>query len=148
MSAALYQPLETAPAMPAKLRLAGGRLVSLDVFRGFVMILMAAFNNPGSRSEFYAQLSHSPWHGWTILDTLYPTFLWIVGVAITLSLGKRMARGIPRSTLILQICRRAGILFALGMALYAYPEFYLSGTRIMGVLQRIAICFLAASLVY
>jgi predicted acyltransferase len=94
------------------------------------------------------QLRHSEWHGWTITDTVFPSFLWIVGVAITLSLGKRMAEGCPRGKLLAQVCRRSAILFALGLAVYAFPHFHLATQRILGVLQRIAICYLAASSIF
>ncbi len=136
-------------ASPAKSPLAATqRLVSLDAFRGTVMAFMIMVNNNGSEHDAYAQLRHSAWHGWTLTDTVFPSFVWIVGVAITLSLGKRLAAGVPRSRLLLTALRRAAILFALGMAVYAFPHFSLSTQRILGVLQRIAICYLAASAIY
>ena len=72
------------------------RLVSLDAFRGATIALMVLVNNAGSGHDSYRQLEHAPWHGWTITDTVFPSFLWIVGVAITLSLGKRLAAGTSR----------------------------------------------------
>jgi predicted acyltransferase len=92
------------------------RLVSLDAFRGFTMALMVLVNNAGSGRDSYMQLRHSEWNGWTITDTVFPSFLWIVGVAITLSLGKRLDQGSPRGKLWAQVCRRSAILFALGLA--------------------------------
>src|SRR5215467_3499434 len=124
------------------------RLVSLDAFRGAVMALMIVVNNNGSEHDAYAQLRHADWHGWTLTDTVFPSFVWIVGVAITLSLGKRLAAGVPRSRLLLTALRRAAILFVLGIAVYAFPHFDPSTQRILGVLQRIAICYLAASAIY
>lgn len=124
------------------------RLVSLDAFRGVVMAFMIMVNNNGSERDAYAQLRHSEWHGWTLTDTVFPSFVWIVGVAITLSLGKRLAAGVPRSKLLMTALRRAAILFLLGLAVYAFPHFNLSTQRILGVLQRIAICYLAASAIY
>jgi predicted acyltransferase len=124
------------------------RLVSLDAFRGAVMVFMIMVNNNGSGRDAYLQLRHSEWNGWTLTDTVFPSFVWIVGVAITLSLGKRLAAGAPRSRLLLTALRRAAILFVLGMAVYAFPHFSLSSQRILGVLQRIAICYLAASAIY
>ncbi len=124
------------------------RLVSLDAFRGLTMALMVLVNNPGSGSSSYAQLRHSDWHGWTLTDTVFPSFLWIAGVAITLSMSRRLAQGTSRSHLLAQACRRAAILFLLGMAVYAFPHFHLETQRILGVLQRIAICFLAASAIF
>jgi len=128
---------ETAPA----------RLVSLDAFRGATMALMVLVNTPGGPNS-YGPLNHSEWNGWTITDVVFPSFLWIVGVAITLSLGKRIDAGVSRSRLFLQVLRRAGVIFALGVIVYAAPDFNLSTQRILGVLQRIAICYLIASAIY
>ena len=124
------------------------RLVSLDAFRGATIALMVLVNNAGSGRDSYPQLEHAAWHGWTITDTVFPSFLWIVGVAITLSLGKRLAGGIPKSRLMAQVARRAAVLFVLGLAVYAFPNFNLGTQRILGVLQRIAICYLIASAIY
>jgi predicted acyltransferase len=124
------------------------RLVSLDAFRGAVMAFMIMVNNNGSARDAHAQMRHATWNGWTLTDTVFPSFVWIVGLAITLSLGKRLAAGIPRSRLLMIALRRAAILFVLGMAVYAFPHFDLSTQRILGVLQRIAICYLAASAIY
>jgi len=123
------------------------RLVSLDAFRGATMALMVLVNTPGGPNS-YAPLNHSEWNGWTITDLVFPSFLWIVGVAITLSLGKRIEAGVPKSRLFLQVLRRAAIIFALGLISYAPPDFNLSTQRILGVLQRIAICYLIASAIY
>jgi predicted acyltransferase len=131
------QPLATTPA----------RLVSLDAFRGATMALMILVNTPGG-SDSYGPLNHSEWNGWTITDVVFPSFLWIVGVAITLSLGKRMDAGVPRSRLFFSVLRRAAIIFFLGLIVYAAPDFSLSTQRIFGVLQRIAICYLIASAIY
>lgn len=125
-----------------------GRLVSLDAFRGIVMTLMVMVNNNGDEAVAYSQLRHSAWHGWTMTDTVFPSFLWMVGITITLSLGKRIASGVPHRRLILHVLRRAAILFILGMAIYAFPHFDPATQRILGVLQRIAICFFIASGIY
>ncbi|PYT12167.1 MAG: DUF5009 domain-containing protein, partial [Acidobacteria bacterium] len=55
------------------------RLLSLDVFRGATIASMILVNNPGS-SAVYAQLEHAEWHGWTFTDTVFPFFLWMVGL--------------------------------------------------------------------
>ena len=75
-----------------------GRLASLDVFRGATMALMVLVNNPGGR-DAYGPLNHAEWNGWTITDVVFPSFLWIVGVAITLSLSRQVADGVPRGRL-------------------------------------------------
>ena len=124
------------------------RLVSLDAFRGATIALMVLVNNAGNGHDSYPQLEHAEWHGWTITDAVFPSFLWIVGVAITLSLGKRVAAGIPKSRLMTQVARRSAVLFLLGLLVYAFPHFNLGTQRILGVLQRIAICYLIASAIY
>ncbi len=145
--ASLVNPQATPPAPGTGQRDSSARLVALDAFRGATIALMIVVNNPGGPRS-YPPLNHSAWNGWTLTDTVFPSFLWIVGVSITLSLGKRLQAGVPRSQLIGQILRRSAILFVLGLAVYAFPDFDLSTQRILGVLQRIAICYLMASLIY
>jgi predicted acyltransferase len=99
---------------PGALKIDSARLVSLDAFRGLTMLLMVMVNNAGS-GAIYHQLSHAPWNGWTITDAVFPSFLWIVGVAITISLGKRLASGVPRTKLYSQIFRRAAVIYVLGL---------------------------------
>jgi predicted acyltransferase len=93
-------------------------------------------------------LNHAQWDGWTITDVVFPSFVWIVGVAMTLSLAKRMAAGVPRARLFVQILRRAAILYALGLFMYGFPYYNLHTLRLLGVLQRIAICYAAAGAIY
>jgi predicted acyltransferase len=119
-----------------------GRLVSLDAFRGAVMAFMILVNTPGDGRHVYWPLDHAKWHGWTPTDVVFPSFVWIVGLAMTMALGRRLARGDSRSALFARAARRAAILFVLGVLVYAYPRFDLSTQRILGVLQRIAICYL------
>ncbi|MCL4852735.1 MAG: DUF5009 domain-containing protein [Bryobacteraceae bacterium] len=122
-----------------------GRLESLDVFRGATIAAMILVNNPGSFQTTYAPLLHAQWNGWTFTDVIFPSFLWIAGVAMTLSFRKRMERGEDRATLLRHALRRAAIIFALGLFLNAFPHFQLATLRIPGVLQRIAVCYLAAA---
>jgi predicted acyltransferase len=114
----------------------GQRLISLDVFRGLTMAGMVIVNNPGDWGNVYAPLLHAEWHGWTPTDLIFPFFLFIVGVSITLS--RKAASGSS-------ILRRAAIIFALGLFLAGYPRFDIGRWRIPGVLQRIAVCYLAAA---
>ena len=115
------------------------RLVSLDVFRGVTMAGMVIVNNPGDWGTVYAPLLHADWHGWTPTDLIFPFFLFIVGVSITLS---RKSAGWG------SILRRSAIIFALGLFLAGYPRFDLDRWRIPGVLQRIAVCYLVAASLY
>lgn len=112
------------------------------------MALMVLVNTPGTGEYVYAELHHREWHGWTLADVVFPSFVWIVGVAITLSLGKRLAAGEAKSHLVKQILRRGAIIFALGLLVYAFPKFDPATFRILGVLQRIAICYVFASVIY
>jgi len=125
-----------------------GRLVSLDAFRGAVMAFMILVNTPGDGRHTYWPLEHAEWHGWTPTDVVFPSFLWIVGVAMTLSLGRRVAQGVSRSDLFTKAARRAAILFVMGVLVYVYPEFSLHTQRILGVLQRIAICYLITAAIF
>jgi predicted acyltransferase len=121
--------------------------MSLDVFRGGTMAAMILVNNPGSASA-YAPLLHAKWHGWTFTDLVFPSFLWITGVAMTLSLARRVARGDDRRQLLLHVIRRSMIIFLIGLFLNAFPSFELSTLRIPGVLQRIAVCYLCGALIF
>src|SRR4051812_29094687 len=91
------------------------RLVSLDAFRGATIALMVLVNDAGDGRHSYGPLKHSQWNGWTITDVVFPSFVWIVGVAITLSLGARLAEGVPKAKLLLQALRRAAIIYVLGL---------------------------------
>jgi predicted acyltransferase len=122
--------------------------VSLDVFRGLIIAGMVLVTDPGSYSFVYPQLLHAQWNGATATDMIFPSFLFIVGVAITLSFASRLHRGSPRSTLAKHVCRRAAIIFVLGLAVNGFPDYHLHTLRIPGILQRIAICYLIAGLFY
>jgi len=124
-----------------------GRLLSLDVFRGVTMAAMVLVNNPGG-SDAYAPLHHASWSGWTFTDTLFPSFLWMAGVALTLSFAKRRAAGATRGSLLLHALKRSAILYCIGLFIYLYPHFDFSTMRILGVLQRIAICYFIAAGIY
>lgn len=132
------------------------RLLSLDVFRGMTIAGMILVNNPGTWSAIYSPLQHAEWHGLTPTDLVFPFFLFIVGIAIPLALGRRVETGGIGRDIYLKIFRRALIIFGLGLFLAAFP-FYnftegewldVSKLRIMGVLQRIAVCYLIASLIF
>jgi predicted acyltransferase len=136
------------------------RLLSLDVFRGITIAGMVLVNNPGTWSAIYPPLAHAEWHGATPTDLVFPFFLFIVGISITLALGRRVeaaaSGGGAGSELYWKIGRRSLLIFGLGLFLATFP-FYnfakgewldVSTVRIMGVLQRIAICYLAAALIF
>lgn len=124
------------------------RLLSLDAFRGATIAGMILVNNPGTWNSIYPQLEHAKWDGWTFTDWIFPFFLWIVGVAMTLSFAKRVEQGADKNHLLLHVLRRAAIIFGLGLFLNGFPFFDLSTIRIPGVLQRIALCYLIGSILY
>ena len=124
-----------------------GRLISLDVFRGITIAGMVLVNNPGSWATIYWPLAHAQWHGWTPTDLIFPFFVFIVGVAIPLAFARRVEKGGSKRDLYLKIIRRTLIIFALGMFLAGFPFFELSTIRIPGVLQRLAVCYLFASII-
>lgn len=135
------------------------RLLSLDVFRGLTIAAMLLVNNPGTWEAIYPPLEHAEWNGCTPTDLIFPFFLFIVGVAIPISFGNRLELGQDKRKLYLQIIRRTIILFLLGLFLNslsimmgAHPTLnpikILSDLRIPGVLQRIALCYFFASLIF
>lgn len=127
---------EPAPAPPSQ------RLLSLDVFRGITIAAMLLVNNPGTWDHVYAPLEHAAWHGWTPTDLVFPFFLFIVGVATALSLGRLLEAGASRSQVFRKAAVRAGIIFALGLIIQGFPHYNLPHLRIPGVLPRIAIAYL------
>jgi predicted acyltransferase len=124
------------------------RMLSLDVFRGITIAGMILVNNPGTWSAIYGPLKHAEWHGWTPTDLIFPFFLFIVGVSITLAFSRRVEQGDDQYDLLLKIFKRASIIFGLGLFLNGFPFFDLAEIRIPGVLQRIAVCYLIASLIF
>jgi predicted acyltransferase len=124
------------------------RLISLDVFRGITMAGMVLVNDPGSWEHIYWPLEHATWHGWTPTDLVFPFFLFIAGVAIPLAFGRRVESGGSKRDLYLKIIKRTVIIFAIGLLLNAIPHFNLAEWRIPGVLQRIAVCYFFASIIF
>lgn len=138
------------------------RLLSLDAFRGMTIAAMILVNTPGSWGHVYAPLRHADWHGWTPTDLIFPFFLFIVGVAMTFSIQTRIGVDF-KSDIYKKVIKRSVILFLLGLLLNFYPfgipftsdgwsNFSFSSIidtfmdiRIMGVLQRISLCYLISS---
>jgi len=124
------------------------RLVSLDVFRGITIAGMVLVNNPGSWEHIYWPLEHARWHGWTPTDLVFPFFVFIIGVAIPLAFARRIESGGSKRDLYLKIIRRTLIIFAIGLFLNGLPDFGLADYRIPGVLQRLAVCYFFASIIF
>lgn len=124
------------------------RLVSLDVFRGLTIAGMILVTDPGTYSAVYWPLLHASWNGWTPTDMIFPAFLFIAGVSLTLSFASRVKRGATPAQLIGHVIRRSILLFVVGLVLNGFPFFHLHTLRIPGILQRIAICYLCGSVLY
>jgi len=157
------------------------RLLSLDIFRGATIAGMIFFNNLSAWTDTprLPRLTHAEWHGCTLVDLIFPLFIFIVGVTTVFSLEKRAKMGESLSRLYRHILIRTGVLFILGLvtgsgfilgwlfqaicppevtqksiwAIFFSPPpdtevyfFSLANLRIMGVLQRIALVYLAVSL--
>jgi predicted acyltransferase len=140
--------IETRPAAAEK----PGRLLSLDVFRGFTLAMMLIANNPGDWSHKYTPFEHAEWNGCTFTDLIFPSFVFIMGVAMTFSFARRLGDGSSKAKLFLQVIKRTIILIALGIGLAAFSDYTREHPgpkqlRFPGVLQRLALCYFFASLV-
>lgn len=124
------------------------RLLSLDVFRGVVLAGMILVTDPGTYSAVYRPLLHAQWENPTATDMIFPSFLVIAGVAIALSLDSRIRRGEGRAKLLRKVVVRSVAIFVLGLVLNGFPDYNFHTLRIPGVLQRIAVCYLLAAVVY
>lgn len=124
------------------------RLVSLDALRGFTIAAMVIVNDPGSWSHVYAPLEHAEWNGCTLTDLIFPFFLFIVGISISLAYSKRLEANVPRRQIYRKIITRTLSIYLLGLFLWLWPQFDFSAIRWTGVLQRIAIVFLVCALIF
>ncbi|MFZ2286593.1 MAG: DUF5009 domain-containing protein [Bacteroidales bacterium] len=117
------------------------RLMSLDVFRGMTVVFMIIVNTPGTWSHVFPPLRHAAWHGCTPTDLVFPSFLFISGVAMWYSLRKFNFEFSGPS--LVRILRRVALIFAVGLFLNIFPRFVrdYDTLRIMGVLQRIALAW-------
>jgi predicted acyltransferase len=132
--------------------LPGSRLLALDVFRGLTITAMVLVNNPGTWAYVYPPMLHATWHGWTPTDLIFPFFIFIMGISITIVMNRAIANTTDKSVLIKNALIRALKLFGLGLFLalfyfnfvdvnYSWIEAKLQTVRVMGVLQRLAIVF-------
>ncbi len=124
------------------------RLLSLDVLRGLTIAGMILVTDPGTYASRFAPLQHADWNGATLTDMIFPCFLIMTGVSMTLSFSTRLARGATRGDLLLHALRRCGLLIVLGLLVNGFPSYDLAHLRIPGILQRIGICYLLAAAIY
>lgn len=122
------------------------RYLSVDFYRGLTIAFMLVVNTPGTWEHVYGPLLHADWHGCTPTDLVFPSFLFIVGVSMQFSFSKHGPAG--RAFLLRKALRRSALLFVLGLLLAWYPFWNksLSELRLLGVLQRIGLCYGLASL--
>jgi predicted acyltransferase len=150
------QAIEQRQELKHKESLVAQRFFSLDVFRGLTICLMIIVNTPGKGAHLYPYLVHAKWLGFTLADLVFPSFLFAVGNAMSFSLKKLEFEN--QKNFLTKVFKRAVIIFLIGYLLYWFPFFSqspegaltikpFSETRIMGVLQRIAICYLASALI-
>lgn len=109
---------------------------------------MIVVNNPGPSGSVFPQLLHANWHGWTFTDCVFPFFLWIVGLSLTLSFAKRTQSGTARASLLRHVAMRAALLIVIGWLMALIPSFDFAHLRIPGVLPRIGVCYFFAALAY
>jgi len=129
------------------------RFITLDIFRGMTICFMIIVNSPGSGATVWAPLDHAAWFGFTPTDLVFPSFLFAVGNALSFSKQKFE----DNSSFLAKIFKRTVIIFLLGYLMYWFPFFHreagswvfnpIGNTRIMGVLQRIALCYFFGSLI-
>lgn len=136
-----------AAAAPTTLNAPSSRVLSVDVLRGITIAFMILVNDPGDWKNVYEQLDHSAWNGCTLTDLVFPTFLFIVGISIILSIHSRLQRGASRRELAVHTFRRAVTIFVVAMLINLVPFFRFTHLRIYGVLPRIAACYLIAGLI-
>jgi predicted acyltransferase len=115
---------------------------------------MIIVNTPGSGSALFSPLNHASWHGFTPTDLVFPSFLFAVGNAMAFTMGK--FNTMADAQVVIKILKRTLIIFLLGYLMYWFPFFDItpqgwqlrpiSHTRVLGVLQRIALCYGAAAL--
>lgn len=131
------------------------RYYSLDVFRGATVALMILVNNPGSWGHIFGPLKHAPWHGATPTDLVFPFFLFAVGNAMAFVMPRFEQAG--PSVFWKKVIKRTVLIFAIGLFLNWSPFVKWEGEsivaktweniRILGVLQRIALCYFFASVI-
>ncbi|MHA4807770.1 acyltransferase family protein [Flavitalea flava] len=133
---------------------ASSRSLALDIFRGMTVCFMIIVNTPGSELFTYSPLQHAHWNGCTPTDLVFPSFLFAVGNAMSFAMKKYEALG--NSAVLQKIFKRTLLIYLIGYLLYWFPFFQVENghrglspiahTRILGVLQRIALCYCFASL--
>jgi predicted acyltransferase len=124
------------------------RLQSIDALRGLTVAAMLVVNDAGDWGHVYPWIEHADWFGCTFADFIFPFFMLIVGVSISLAYGDKIDSGTETTSLARAVVLRGLRIFLLGVALHLVAHWTLHGRefRLLGVLQRIGICFSAIGL--
>ena len=144
------EPTEVAPARPE-------RLVSIDALRGFDMFWIIGGDDLARAigkwwgtpmgERFADQFEHVAWEGFRFYDLIFPLFLFVVGVVLPFSLSKYQSGDHPRAHALGRIARRVVFLYLLGLIYSGLLQFNFP-MRMTGVLNRIAICYGIAAVIY
>jgi predicted acyltransferase len=121
--------------MPGITNMENKRLLSIDIFRGLTVILMTIVNNPGDWGHIYAPLEHAEWHGYTLTDLVFPSFLFIVGISTVLSK--------PSEDQLLKSCKRALRIFLLGLSLSFFSKIKVGDYTLVARLLAMALATMA-----
>ncbi len=138
---------EAPPAISAPAA-SSARLVSLDVLSGLTVAGMILVTDPGTYSAIFSALRHAAWQGATPTDMIFPSFLFMVGVSIVFSTHARFQHGATPAKLVSRVLRRTVLLIVFGLLVNGFPFYDLHNLRFPGILQRIALCYAAAALLY
>ena len=128
------------------------RLLSLDVMRGLVIVGMIAVNSAAfvrnvNGFDVYPILLHAKWAGFTLADFVFPSFVFMVGVSIAVAMRGAAMTG---ATLRAIAARSLRLIFA-GLVISNLEWAANSaenGFRVMGVLQRIGLCYFASAILF
>ena len=134
------------------------RLMSLDALRGFDMFWIVGaeelirglqkFSGGGGVLGLIAeQLHHKAWAGFHFEDLIFPLFVFIAGVSLVFSLSKTVQQT-DRRTAAVRILKRSALLYFIGILYYGGFSTPFEQIRLLGVLQRIALCYLFAGLLF
>ena len=150
-------PQPNAPAASPPVPAPSSRLMSVDALRGFIMFwiigadaLFYALDKISDRGiiKFFAtQLDHAAWEGFRFYDLIFPTFVFIIGVSLVFSLSRAVAAE-GKSKTALRILKRSVILYCLGILYYNGFAGPFEKIRLLGVLQRLSLCYLFAGLAF
>lgn len=132
------------------------RYLALDVLRGLTIAFMIIVNTAGDWSNLFAPLGHASWHGFTPTDLVFPTFLFVVGNAMSFSMKK--LQQMSGAEFFKKVGKRTVLIFLIGWLLNAFPFYDISDSgalsfidltevRLFGVLQRIALCYFFGAIV-